>query len=416
MGARRLDFQTRTVNALSQALAALNIPLLELKLTYFDEVPAALLALCEAHQITHVDFIDEYPLNERRRDHTVCHVMAGVQVAVTRHVGDVIIAPGQLLTGEGKPYTVFTPFYKRWQQQIDAICAHTLPVPSAQARWPLDDPPNSVLSDDSDEWPAGEAAAWQLLETFLTEHAADYQTQRDLPAVPGTSRLSAYLAVGAISARTCVHAALQAMALNVAATEGLEKWVAELAWRDFYRHIVAQFDHVSRGEAFRQPLDQLRWRDDPDALAAWQTGQTGYPLVDAAMRQLNQTGWMHNRLRMVAAMFLSKHLLLDWRAGERYFMQQLVDGDFASNNGGWQWSASTGTDAAPYFRIFNPASQGQRYDAQGEFTRQYVPELETVPSKHLFEPHKVGVAGYPAPIVDHKQARERALAFFKANA
>ena len=148
-------------------------------------------------------------------------------------------------------------------------------------------------------------------------------------------------------------------------------------------------------------MDRLPWRENPEELAAWQAGQTGYPLVDAAMRQLNETGWMHNRLRMVAAMFLSKHLLIDWREGERYFMQNLVDGDFASNNGGWQWSASTGTDAAPYFRIFNPVSQAKKFDAAGTFTRQYVPEL--------------AAGTYVAPIVDHREARERALAFFKAN-
>ena len=216
-----------------------------------------------------------------------------------------------------------------------------------------------------------------------------------------------------MSPRQCLHGAWAAAAGDSKRSEGVDKWLSELAWRDFYRHIVAQFDHVNKGFGFRRETDQLPWRHAAEELAAWQAGETGYPLVDAAMRQLNKTGWMHNRLRMVAAMFLTKHLLIDWRQGERYFMQQLVDGDFASNNGGWQWSAATGTDAAPYFRIFNPATQGQRFDADGAFTKSWVPELADVPPKQLFEPQ--GVKGYPEPIVAHREARERALAFFKAN-
>jgi deoxyribodipyrimidine photo-lyase len=196
-------------------------------------------------------------------------------------------------------------------------------------------------------------------------------------------------------------------------SQGIESWISELIWRDFYRHVIAQFPHVSQGMP-----SAARWTPCPgatrrDELEAWKAGRTGYPLVDAAMRQLNDTGWMHNRLRMVSAMFLSKHLLIDWREGERCFMQTLVDGDFASNNGGWQWSASTGTDAAPYFRIFNPYTQAERFDPDGSFTRRFVPELASVTGKAIFRPHEAGVTGYPEPIVEHRVARERALAAFK---
>ena len=194
----------------------------------------------------------------------------------------------------------------------------------------------------------------------------------------------------------------------------LDGWINELVWREFYRHVIAAFPHVSRGEAFRRETDAIRWRHAPEEFEAWQNGLTGYPFVDAAMRQLRDTGWMHNRLRMVTAMFLSKHLLIDWREGERHFMNNLVDGDFASNNGGWQWSASTGTDAAPYFRIFNPAAQGKKFDPGGVFTRRLVPELADVPDRYLFEPHASGLAlDYPQPIVEHRFARERALAAFR---
>ncbi len=194
-----------------------------------------------------------------------------------------------------------------------------------------------------------------------------------------------------------------------------DAWINEIIWREFYRHVTALFPHVSQGHAFRRAYDALPWRHAPTELAAWQAGETGYPLVDAGMRQLQQTGWMHNRLRMVTAMFLTKHLLIDWRRGERYFMQQLVDGDFASNNGGWQWSASTGTDAAPYFRVFNPTTQGQRFDPGGKFVRAMLPELREVPDRWLFEPHKADMTlDYPEPIVAHAFARQRAIDAFKA--
>ena len=189
------------------------------------------------------------------------------------------------------------------------------------------------------------------------------------------------------------------------AIPGLDTWISELVWREFYRHVTAAFPQISKGKAFRARTDTLQWRQDEEQFERWCEGMTGYPIVDAGMRQLNATGWMHNRLRMVTAMFLSKHLLLDWRLGESYFMEQLIDGDFAANNGGWQWSSSTGTDSVPYFRIFNPTSQARKFDAQAKFIREWVPEID-------------GLAGsspsaYPTPMVDHKVARERALAFFK---
>jgi deoxyribodipyrimidine photo-lyase len=207
------------------------------------------------------------------------------------------------------------------------------------------------------------------------------------------------------------------------AAAGVQSWINELAWRDFYMQILAHFPHVLRG-AFRQQYDALEWENDPDLFAAWCAGRTGYPIVDAAMRQINQEAWMHNRARMIVASFLTKDLLIDWRWGERYFMQHLVDGDLAANNGGWQWAAGTGTDAQPYFRIFNPTSQGQKFDPQGAYVRHYLPELANVPEKFIHEPWKMseqaqrqaGVQigrNYPAPIVDHGVQRKRALALYR---
>jgi deoxyribodipyrimidine photo-lyase len=196
---------------------------------------------------------------------------------------------------------------------------------------------------------------------------------------------------------------------------GADTWIKELFWREFYRHVLVHFPRVAMGRAFQEDTERMVWREDATALAAWQQGCTGYPIVDAAMRCLRGTGWMHNRLRMVTAQFLSKHLLLDWRAGERWFMQNLVDGDLASNNGGWQWSASTGTDAAPYFRVFHPQKQGERCDPQGEFVRRWVPELHGVADADIHAPPRLlrVQCRYPQPIVEHKTARERAIAAFQ---
>jgi deoxyribodipyrimidine photo-lyase len=221
-----------------------------------------------------------------------------------------------------------------------------------------------------------------------------------------------------ISPRQCLHAALQVNRGEFdSGNPGALCWINELLWREFYKHVLVGYPRVSRQRAFRPETEAVAWRQAPGELAAWQQGRTGIPLVDAGMRQLLATGWMHNRLRMVTAMFLTKNLLIDWREGERFFMQHLIDGDLAANNGGWQWSASTGTDAVPYFRLFNPLSQAQRFDAEGRFIRHWLPELDGLDDRALHNPAALGglfgAAAYPPPIVDLASSRERALQAFK---
>jgi deoxyribodipyrimidine photo-lyase len=267
-----------------------------------------------------------------------------------------------------------------------------------------------------DRWPAGEKVALSRLKAFIKDALPDYKDQRDTPAIAGTSRLSAALACGVLSARTC-YAFASAMLLEADSQEQpqIQTWLDELVWREFYRQVLVGFPRVCRHQPFKTVTRNIPWSDDKTAFEAWCSGHTGFPIVDAAMRQLNTTGWMHNRLRMITAMFLTKDLLIDWRWGERYFMNQLVDGDFASNNGGWQWAASTGTDAVPYFRIFNPVSQSQRFDPQGTFIRTFVPELPGLDDKTIHNPPPLirASCGYPMPIVDHTKARLRTLAIFK---
>ena len=267
----------------------------------------------------------------------------------------------------------------------------------------------AARADTAELPPGGRAAARTRLDAFLGGPVRRYHVDRDYPAVAGTSRLSPYLRFGAISVRACFRAGLALARAEPGASEGVAKWLDELVWREFYHAILDAHPRVLAGP-FRAEYETLEWDPRSDRLEAWRAGMTGYPLVDAGMRELAQTGWMHNRARMVAASFLAKDLHLDWRAGERWFMQRLVDGDPASNNGGWQWAASTGTDAQPYFRIFNPTAQGERFDPNGDYVRRWAPELAGLRGATAHRPWDAPGelrTGYPAPLVDH--ARERAV-------
>ena len=268
---------------------------------------------------------------------------------------------------------------------------------------------------DASLFPTSESAALDLLSDFVTNRISHYREDRDVPSIEGTSRLSAALAVGLISPLQCFNAAVNASDGDLTTNQGAETWVSELIWREFYLNVIYCWPNICKGQAFRPEMDGVAWRYDEADFNRWCEGKTGFPIVDAAMRQLNETGWMHNRLRMVTAMFLSKYLLIDWRWGERYFMRHLIDGHFAANNGGWQWSASTGTDAAPYFRLLSPIRQGERFDPNGDFIRRFVPELKSVDSKSLHKPGSPALlaTGYPEPMIDLKQAREDCLNAFK---
>jgi deoxyribodipyrimidine photo-lyase len=236
-----------------------------------------------------------------------------------------------------------------------------------------------------------------------------------LPSLSGTSKLSPHLAAGTVSANQCFQKAYSRNRERLVGGNGsIDTWISELIWREFYNHIMAENPRLATGRAFKTETDALPWNRDSEQLELWQRGETGFPFVDAGMRQLNRTGWMHNRLRMVTAQFLAKHLFIDWRLGESYFMSQLVDGDFAANNGGWQWSASTGTDAVPYFRIFNPIRQAERFDPDGAFVRSMIPELAGASAKQTLEPWKFGgVGSYPKPMIDLSAARDKTLQAWK---
>jgi deoxyribodipyrimidine photo-lyase len=332
--------------------------------------------------------------------------------------------PEEVVTQEGRPYRVFTPYSKNWltlekpeplpkpRDLKTPAGVRSLDLPS-NGHWGLPEPEGCEVLE------GGERAAMARLKAAVSGCIQRYKELRDFPGKAGTSRLSQDLRFGLVSPRTVYKKAMEARAAarTRSEQEGIDTFIKELAWREFYMAILWHFPKVLE-EEFSEDWRGLAWVEPDGNFEAWKAGRTGFPIVDAGMRELLATGFMHNRLRMITAMFLTKDLHVDWRLGEQFFMQHLVDGEIASNNGGWQWSAGTGADAAPYFRIQNPWSQAKRYDPDGAYVRRWVPELREVPVERLFEPPKDGrpiAAGYPLPCVDHAVERERALGIFRAH-
>lgn len=329
---------------------------------------------------------------------------------------DQVIFEGlEVVSQSNTAFKVFTPYKNAWLKKLspkDYEEREASPpkwIPGIEARkhshsWEMKD----IGFQRTSLWvPSGSKGALQLLQTFAPK-MKDYQEARNFPAIAGTSGLSVHLRFGTVSIRECVRRAL------VQKNSGSDIWLSELIWRDFYHMILDQFPHVV-GQAFKKDYESIRWPGKNSHFEAWCRGETGFPIIDAAMRHFNDTGWMHNRLRMIVASFLTKDLLVDWRRGEEYFAKHLLDFDLAANNGGWQWSASTGCDAQPYFRIFNPYSQSEKFDPEGVFLRSQLPELKTIKGKEIHQPLSLGLFGasYPAPIVNHSVQREKALALFK---
>jgi len=423
----KVDFWLRNLDQLSQVLSQLNIPLLIREAARWDDAPKVLLDVCRQLRIEAVHVNEEYGIHETRRDAAVAKTLAGQGIEFHSYLDQLLFKPGSILTRTGTYFQVFSQFRKVCYERLHHALPRLVSTPMAQAPLGiLSDPvPTRVEGFETPAaslqalWPAGETEARQRLDTFADIQIDYYQSERDFPAKPGTSQLSAYLAAGVISPRQCLHAALQSNQGEFESGKvGAVTWINELLWREFYKHILVGYPRVSRHRAFRPETEALAWRHAPEELAAWQEGRTGLPIIDAAMRQLLETGWMHNHLRMIVAMFLTKNLLIDWREGERFFMRHLIDGDLAANNGGWQWSSSTGTDSAPYFRIFNPLSQSEKFDAEGVFIKHWLPELSGLNKKELHNPAHLGglfgVANYPSPIVDLSASRARALAAFKS--
>jgi deoxyribodipyrimidine photo-lyase len=422
VGKKRMDF-------LHAGLHQLNHDLREVGSQLFLREGQSIEVLQEIHTETKFDAIyaeEDYSPYARQRD-------AAVEKIFTLEFfgGPTFRHPMAVRKADGSPYTVFTPYSRVWKAlpfpTKKDVLAKPKKISTRSDLKSLPVPPLPPSVNDSD-FIAGEVEAQRRLNAFLAGDAPglyQYKDQRDRMDLEGTSQLSPYLRFGMLSAKQAFAAGSEMFASATTDTErqGAETWLNELIWREFFQSILFHFPFV-REMSFRENLRNIQWENDPVEFESWCNGKTGYPIVDAAMRQLLETGWMHNRARMIVASFLVKDLLIDWRWGEKWFMQHLIDGDPGANNGGWQWSAGTGTDAAPYFRIFNPVLQGQKFDPQGHYVQRWVTELSDVPDKFLQKPWEMPAdvqkeamcilgKDYPSPIIDHAYARERTLERYK---
>ena len=417
------DFLKSNLFLLEEKLNKLNVPLTIINSSGFDNDASLIEQFIEKKNIKKVFWNNQFGEDEAIRDKLVKILLDKKNIDYETYNDQIIYEPGFLKTGQGLPYSVFTPFKRKWIENFEM---DFLDIEYRyEARNNLDYSSNVRDFDfnykkthqvNMELWPAGEDEAETRLLRFLNEKAIDYSKNRNDPILDGTSRISPYLALGIISSKKCILEALKINNFEFNSGHiGVTKWIDEIVWREFYKNIMFSFPKVSKGQPFQDYSKAILWRYNEDEFNAWKEGRTGFPIVDAAMRQLLNEGWMHNRLRMVVAMFFTKNMLHDWRLGEAYFMQNLIDGDFASNNGGWQWSSSTGTDAAPYFRIFNPITQSTNFDKEGTFIKKYVPELKDLDKSVIHNPsieHRK-YCKYPEPILDLKESRLRAIDAFK---
>ncbi|BBM66397.1 deoxyribodipyrimidine photo-lyase [Vibrio alfacsensis] len=424
MSPMQADMIARRLHCLNEELTELNIPFLYQEVSSFSDVTETIVGWGRSLGVSKVMANIHYEVNEQSLDREVSRSLNGQGVVFDAFHDKCVHAPTTVLNKQGEYFKVFTPFKRAWLKKFKMPF-----VSKPQPQAPLEECISGALFTDryhdnvSFSYPRESSQQWHVstreilhqLRAFVRERSDAYREERDFPAIDGTSQLSPYLAIGALSPRQCI-ARLYAESSIPDLSDGKATWLSEIIWREFYQHLLVFEPKLVKGKGFIPWEERIQWSYDEQAFERWKTGSTGYPIIDAAMRQLNSTGWMHNRLRMVVASFLTKDLHIDWRWGEAYFMSKLVDGDFAANNGGWQWSASTGCDGQPYFRIFNPISQGQRFDADGAFIRHWIPELRAVPNKFIHNPwlwQDFSLLDYHKPMVDHKVEREITLQLFK---
>ncbi|KDE06346.1 hypothetical protein MVLG_03383 [Microbotryum lychnidis-dioicae p1A1 Lamole] len=475
---RRIDFMLRQLAYLQEELAKKDVPLLTVTWDDRTEIVDKLLkCLKDDWKAAALYGNIEYEVDELRRDERILRKVIDSRSSGKGWAGEVaflkdfvIVPPGEIVTKQGKPYSVFSPWFRNWANIVasdmlsyvgdaggleanpKSARQHAVLKPFFSHKLPKSIQGFTLSEADAKQmqktWPVGEKTTRDVMHRFLKtkirkqkffeppladgaeevddplkkSKIGEYATGRNRVDLDGTSHISPYLAAGLISPRETLRMTMK-LTKNQLYTGrdqgGVGVWVSEVAWRDFYQHVLAAWPRICMNRAFNPKFENVVWEHSEENLQAWKDGKTGYPIVDAAMRSLNAQGYMHNRCRMIVAMFLTKDLLLDWRLGEKYFMQQLIDGDLGSNNGGWQWSSSTGTDPQPYFRVFNPTAQSEKADPEGDYIRHWVPELSKIRGKAIHEPSatmskkEIEKMGYVMPIVDHAKARKRAIARFK---
>ncbi|KAG8533729.1 uncharacterized protein KY384_001470 [Bacidia gigantensis] len=434
----RVDFMLRSLQVLKEDLDEFDIPLVILIEEKRKNIPNLILERCQQWGASHLFTNIEYEVDELRREALLTRKGVESAVAVDTVHDTCVIQPGLLSSGSGSQYSVYSPWFRAWLSYLHTHSYHlklydepknnpsiTREKFKELFNWPIPDAPDNKRLTDQERkrfesmWPAGEHEARDRVCKFVNERIKTYKETRNFPAANATAVVSVHLAAGTLSARTAIAMAQESNTTKKldGGISGIAGWISEVAWRDFYRHVLVHWPYVCMNKPFKPEFSGIQWEYENRMFEKWSHGVTGYPFIDAAMRQLNFSGYMHNRARMGVASFLAKDLMIDWRMGEKYFMLHLIDGDFASNNGGWGFSASTGVDPQPYFRIFNPILQSEKFDPDGEYIRRWVPELAHVQGKAIHDPHGRGAKGilaYPKMCVDHKTSRNRALARYKA--
>ena len=407
-------FQIENLKNISKKLTELNISLKVIHAEGIGEENKRIIEYIKNNNINEVFINKEYGINEINRDKNLEKELVNLNKKLNSFDSSVFL-PESIKTQSDTFFKVFTPFSKAFRSKLLTKKLKVLGLPKKQKKriQESDEVENIFLNADRKKtlelYRVGEEYALDKLDKFIDQKILMYKEKRDFPAIDGTSSLSPYLSSGILSSKQCLFEVFEKLSEE---EEGVKTWVNEIIWREFYKYILFHNPRVSKNLSFSEKYDEFPWSDNQDHFIAWSKGKTGVPIIDAAMRQLNSTGWMHNRLRMIVAMYLSKNLLIDWRKGEKYFMQNLIDGDFASNNGGWQWSASTGVDAAPYFRIFNPITQSEKFDKKGEFIKKWIPQLSSAKNIHDPSSDERNDLGYSIHLVDLKESRKKAIEVF----
>lgn len=425
----KIDFYLRQLEQLKQSLLACGVPLIVEIIPLWKDIPKKLAKLAKKYQVKQVFAHVESGVNEQQRDQVTQENLNASDINFSLLQDRTLFPLGSIRNKSDQPYQVFGAFKKACYARLSISLPKLYAKPKAQKHCPDIGESSSiptlkqlgvaeVSSDIQKMWVVGEKHAQKRLDHFIEHELADYGTARDIPSVVGTSQLSPYLNTGILSIRQCIQAIFQKQQHDfIIEQAGQQIWLDELLWREFYQHLLYDHPKLSKHQPFKEKTRKLDWRKSESDFKAWTQGLTGVPIVDAGMRQLLATGWMHNRVRMICAMFLSKNLLIDWRKGEQWFMQHLIDGDLAANNGGWQWCASTGTDSVPYFRIFNPVSQSLKFDADAKYIKHWLPELKKLDARQAHEPYAKQPdlkLNYPKPIVDLKQSRKQAIEAFSS--
>ena len=412
----KIAFQIEHLKELSEKLKNLNIPLKLINADGIEDESKKIIDFVKKNEIQEVFINKEYGVNEMQRDETLQKDLERMNKKLNIYDSS-IFHPDSVKTQSDTFFKVFTPFSRAFRSKLMSKKIEVSELPKRQEHTiSVSDKIESFKLDKNDQeifnqYEIGEEKALEKLENFIDHKILNYKKNRDFPALDGTSALSPYLSSGILSSGQCIFYVFQKYSEDEI---GVKTWINEIIWREFYKYILFHNPRVSKNLSFSEKYDKFPWLNNEDSFISWSKGQTGVPIIDAAMRQLNASGWMHNRLRMIVAMYLTKNLLIDWRKGEKYFMNKLIDGDFASNNGGWQWSASTGVDAAPYFRIFNPITQSEKFDKEGKFIKKWIPEIAAAKNIHDPSTEERKEMGYSYHLVDLKESRKEAIEKFSS--